>query len=243
MQILKVPFGEKDDAKAMGARWNQTLKTWFVPDGVPVEPFAKWIERAFEPTEQLFVDLVPTTAWFSNLRSELSADEWKAVQKKTFKSAGHRCQACGGKGDAHPVECHERWEFDMESQIQRLVKTVALCPACHQSTHYGLARVRGLESEAREQLKRVNRWTDSELDAHVREAMDTYADRSDVEWTLDARSLLSFVDLSDKTREKIQSHASGLSERTVTDSQSEMIEVNIPRKGFSSYISHLFSGR
>lgn len=40
---LKVPFNEKDQAKALGARWNAELKLWYVPQGVDAAPFAKWL--------------------------------------------------------------------------------------------------------------------------------------------------------------------------------------------------------
>ncbi len=39
---LKVPFNEKDQAKALGARWNAELKQWYVPQGVNSAPFEKW---------------------------------------------------------------------------------------------------------------------------------------------------------------------------------------------------------
>ena len=43
---LKVPFNEKDQAKALGARWNAELKQWYVPQGVDSTPFAKWLTDA-----------------------------------------------------------------------------------------------------------------------------------------------------------------------------------------------------
>lgn len=43
MILLKVPYAEKDEAKALGARWNPTRKCWYVPDGKDSEPFARWI--------------------------------------------------------------------------------------------------------------------------------------------------------------------------------------------------------
>lgn len=43
MKILKVPYAEKDQAKALGARWNQDRKSWYVPDGQPTAPFAQWL--------------------------------------------------------------------------------------------------------------------------------------------------------------------------------------------------------
>lgn len=46
MQFLKVPYAEKDEAKALGARWNQARKAWYVPDGQPTAPFARWLDGA-----------------------------------------------------------------------------------------------------------------------------------------------------------------------------------------------------
>lgn len=43
MIFLKVPYAEKDEAKALGARWNPTRKCWYVPDGKDAEPFARWV--------------------------------------------------------------------------------------------------------------------------------------------------------------------------------------------------------
>lgn len=40
--LLKVPFNEKDQAKALGARWNAEVKQWYVPQGVDSIPFEKW---------------------------------------------------------------------------------------------------------------------------------------------------------------------------------------------------------
>ena len=50
---LKVPFSEKDQAKALGARWNAELKQWYVPQGVNSAPFEKWFSNSDlpEPTK------------------------------------------------------------------------------------------------------------------------------------------------------------------------------------------------
>jgi hypothetical protein len=43
MTFLNVPYAEKDEARALGARWNPGRKKWYVPSGVPLEPFEKWL--------------------------------------------------------------------------------------------------------------------------------------------------------------------------------------------------------
>ncbi|SPL72104.1 DUF5710 domain-containing protein [Acinetobacter stercoris] len=42
---LKVPYQEKDHAKSLGAKWDSTNKVWYVPDGISVDPFSKWIPK------------------------------------------------------------------------------------------------------------------------------------------------------------------------------------------------------
>ena len=41
--ILKVPYGEKDEAKALGAKWNPQLKKWYVEKQKDYHKFIKWI--------------------------------------------------------------------------------------------------------------------------------------------------------------------------------------------------------
>ncbi len=40
---LNVPFMEKDEAKRLGARWNSASKRWYIPNGVELAPFARWL--------------------------------------------------------------------------------------------------------------------------------------------------------------------------------------------------------
>ncbi|MFR4986988.1 MAG: DUF5710 domain-containing protein [Lachnospirales bacterium] len=44
MLILNVPYTEKDDAKYLGARWNSTLKKWYVENEENYYKFIRWIE-------------------------------------------------------------------------------------------------------------------------------------------------------------------------------------------------------
>ena len=41
---LKVSYAAKDQAKALGARWDPAKKTWYVDAGVDLAPFREWIE-------------------------------------------------------------------------------------------------------------------------------------------------------------------------------------------------------
>jgi len=47
---LDVPFSDKDAVKALGARWDGTKTAWYVPNGVDIEPFKKWINGSGSKT-------------------------------------------------------------------------------------------------------------------------------------------------------------------------------------------------
>jgi hypothetical protein len=40
---LKVPYAEKDEVKALGARWEPARRCWYIPDGLDLRPFRRWI--------------------------------------------------------------------------------------------------------------------------------------------------------------------------------------------------------
>lgn len=40
---LACSFAEKDEVKALGAQWDPERKVWWVPPGVALDPFARWL--------------------------------------------------------------------------------------------------------------------------------------------------------------------------------------------------------
>jgi hypothetical protein len=58
---------------------------------------------------RLEIDLVPSTAWYSNLRNKIPLKEWDRIRKKSYLDADHKCAICGAEGR---LNCHEIWEYD-----------------------------------------------------------------------------------------------------------------------------------
>lgn len=50
MTPLKVPFKEKDEAKKLGARWNPQERYWYVPSGLNLTAFQRWLPEDSLPT-------------------------------------------------------------------------------------------------------------------------------------------------------------------------------------------------
>lgn len=74
------------------------------------------------PALKLTIELVPKTCWYSNLRTQIRTTDWDRISKET-RAAGV-CGICGAS-DVR-LSCHERWEYDDEHGVQRLLGFVAL---------------------------------------------------------------------------------------------------------------------
>jgi hypothetical protein len=132
---------------------------------------------------KLVPDLIPATSFFKNLRALLRGREWDRVRKAVYKKAGYKCEACGlSHGVLH---CHEVWEYEEETGVQKLVGLVALCVDCHEVKHIGLAQMRGRIMQAMEHMKKVNGVSDEVVGEVVQEAFGIWKRRSRRAWTLD----------------------------------------------------------
>jgi hypothetical protein len=140
----------------------------------------------------LTVELVPRTSWFRNVRSHVSADDWARLKRMVAGQAGHRCEICGGRGPRWPVECHEIFSYDDARRVQRLERLIALCPACHEVKHIGLAGVRGRRRAATEHLARVNNWSRSDAELYLEACFEQWYRRSLHEWKLDLSLLAQY---------------------------------------------------
>ncbi|WP_234363643.1 DUF5710 domain-containing protein [Streptomyces sp. TN58] len=98
---LDVPYAEKDQAKAAGARWDPAVKGWYAPcKGMTVlEPWAAAPDVSdLLPGEDrtlgggLFVDLVPSSCWFTSVRSCVTPWDWERLRRMIIAVPG-----CGAR--------------------------------------------------------------------------------------------------------------------------------------------------
>lgn len=200
---LDVPYSQKDQAKAAGARWDSNARRWYAPRAgvreleawAPLPPVPMLLpgeNRAFG--SGLFVDLVPSSCWFTNVRSCVDERDWDRLRAMVYGRAELRCEACGATKDAAQgqyLEAHERWEYDDARRVQTLRRLVCLCTACHAATHYGLATVKGTDGLARAHLQKVSGMSTRELRHHIDEAFAVWTRRSKTDWSLDLSILTS----------------------------------------------------
>ena len=138
---------------------------------------------------KLTIELVPKTAWYTNVRSNVSKDQWDRLRKKSYALANNVCEICGDSGKnqgyKHNVECHEIWHYDDTTKNQTLTGLISLCPYCHKCKHPGLAQINGELNIVINQLMKVNNITKNEAEKLLDDAFTIWKQRSKYEWNLD----------------------------------------------------------
>jgi hypothetical protein len=201
-EYISVLFEEKDDAKGLGAKWDGQKKQWYIPGNINEtnklllqrkyktnnEPILELIgeDRTFGGNE-LFVDLIPSTCWFTNVRYCIHPRDWDRVRNFVYERVNYTCECCGIHTKTHNIQldAHERWLYDNATHTQKLIRLVALCYDCHQTTHIGLAGIKGKRYEAMKHLQTIRKFTEEECSKHVEEAYEIWRDRCKFEWILD----------------------------------------------------------
>lgn len=194
---LDVPYPEKDEAKAAGARWDASAKRWYAPRP-GMAGLEKWAAAPAIPDllpgedrtlgQGLFVDLVPSSCWFTNVRSCVAPKDWERLRRMITRRAGQRCEICQASEDRDAkrwLEAHERWIYDDQARVQTLKRLICLCTDCHHVTHYGYAsQVLGIEAEVFAHLVKVTKTSAAAARRHVEEAFALWQQRSRATWSL-----------------------------------------------------------
>ncbi len=143
---------------------------------------------------RLTVELVPQTSWGHNVRTIVPGKTWDLIRRRCYQDAEYKCDICGGTGVRHPVECHEIWDYDDESCIQKLVGFLALCPLCHRVKHLGRTYSVGLGRSAVQQLCKVNFMTVEQVGEYIDSVFIQWHKRSEFDWTVDLEYIETYLE-------------------------------------------------
>jgi len=133
---------------------------------------------------KLEIELVPSTAWYSNLRTKISRQEWDRIRFKVYNDYNNCCAICGAKSQ---LNCHEIWKYNDDNHIQTLKGFIALCEDCHMIKHIGFAEIqesKGLLDMHKliDHFLKVNEVDINIFEKHKSEAFKVWAERSRYEW-------------------------------------------------------------
>ena len=189
---LNIPYSERKIAKEYGAIWDKKNKCWYCEEETnelcKLYEFNKEIEiigedRSFGGNE-LFIDMIPKTSYFKNVRSLFKESDWNLIRHHIYNRTNNRCECCGCKRSKF-LEAHERWIFDFENKTQKLIRIIALCKLCHQATHYGRSKVFKDITKINEHIKKVRGFSDEELQLHIKDAYANWKERNKINWIID----------------------------------------------------------
>jgi hypothetical protein len=238
-EYISVLFEEKDDAKSLGAKWDGEKKLWYIPENINEinklklqekyktnnKPILELIgeDRTFGGNE-LFVDLIPRSCWFSNVRTCIRASDWDKVRKYVFERVNYTCECCSINTKKNIIngnlEAHERWEYDNLTKAQKLKRIIALCHQCHQTTHIGLAEIKGKKEEAMKHLQTIRNFTEEECKEHIDNAFKIWNDRCKFEWSLD-------ISLIEKNNIKLSNKVDKMERLNICKEQLKVKELTI----------------
>lgn len=144
--------------------------------------------------KELHTEMVPRTAWGSNVRDHVKPSDWDKIKEWCYKRSGYHCEICGSNGKLqgrkHRVEAHEIWHYDDTNLVQTLIGLIALCPSCHKSKHYGRAISVGDDKFVRKHIKAINEhWTWKQVFDHCAKAITKWQERSMHNYTLNMNYL------------------------------------------------------
>ena len=216
MIYLSISYDQKDDAKAMGAKWDPEKKLWYAPDS----SFTKLIEmyqplvgkekkvysvrklEANEPVrnvflvgedrtyggDQLFVDLLPKDSSIT-LKRTLEDSEYSKLRNIVVKRVAYKCEICNTEclsKDNKYLQLCERYSYSMEKHVQKLERIVAMCKECFQT-------VRLLDKGiALSRLIEINQTDKEDAKQHIFDAYEIWKVRSNIKWTVDLSVVSNF---------------------------------------------------
>ena len=144
---------------------------------------------------KLEIDLVPSTAWYSNLRNKIPKKEWNKIRKQSYAKSNNGCAICGDDGR---LNCHEIWEYDDKKHIQILKGFIALCNDCHMIKHIGFAGIQASKGffdmdKLIKHFMKVNNVDKKTFDKHHEETFKVWREKSQHEWITDLAQWSSLV--------------------------------------------------
>jgi len=118
---------------------------------------------------KLTLELMPSTAWLHSLHTYLTTKAWSTLRKKVLEEYNFSCGICGVT--TGQLNCNEQWEYDDETNTQRLVRLVMLCQMCHLTAHM-MERGSITHDVLAEHFVRVNGYSRQEFEAYYQQCCE-----------------------------------------------------------------------
>lgn len=138
----------------------------------------------------LTIEMIPSSTSFTNVRSLLSIEKWNKIRRFIYKRAKYKCEICRGKGEKHPIECHEVWQYKEDTHVQRLIGLIGLCPDCHTVKHIGRSIMIRKKTRCIKHLAHINQWSIRKATQYVEDCFCLMEKKNKHKWTVDITLVL-----------------------------------------------------
>lgn len=226
---LDVPYDEKNEAKALGARWDKDTKKWFSMEAgnTLVE---RWGIEARVMThinhedreyggDVLRVDFLPKSCWCKKIQYAIQHCDRTRLVDHIIGRVNRTCETCQVQDTLCTYHIHGRWSYDPSTRTQKLVRLMALCEKCYETTHFGTAHYNDRKQEAVAHLKHTNQYTDTQTQEHINDAYESLSRLNQHEWNVDL-SLLTENGIKCETQKQARSFLSSFQTSKPTTSKS-----------------------
>lgn len=203
---------------------------------IDFSPYAKALpgeDRAFGGNA-FYVDTVPESSWFQNVRSQTTPQEWRQISTYVRQRAGGACEICGSD---LLLEAHERWSLDRATKTQKLARLVCVCKLCHLGTHWGLTGNLGLNETVEKHVLSITGWTKQEFRAHLTSRKPVATDAS---WKLDISMIEAVVkQLQDPAPTVARRQKLMVEERTRTTLSAPNLNLDLAKETRAGYVAYV----
>lgn len=222
MIYLSISYDQKDDAKAMGAKWDPEKKLWYAPDS----SFTKLIETypALVPKEkktairklsvaetnepshscilvgenrnyggnELFVDLLPKDSSIT-LKRSLCDSEYSKLRNIVVKRVAYKCEICDIECLSKDNKYLQLCERFSYSMETKIQKLERIVAMCKECFITTRLLDKGI---ALGRLINVNQLDKEDAKQHIFDAYEIWKVRSNIKWTVNLSIVSNFSNSS-----------------------------------------------
>lgn len=146
----------------------------------------------------IYINLIPRSLWYLNLRKLLTDNQWKKLSQQIKEEQSYVCQACSISikqlKNKKYFHCHEMWEFCDNDLTVNLLCLITLCSYCHLATHIGFASINNKYDFAFNHLCKVNKWDQEIAKLYIEANFEQWSQRSNKKWKINIDSFNDWLD-------------------------------------------------
>lgn len=134
--------------------------------------------------------------WFTSTSEHCSKRYWNQVGMLIKGVHQCQCAVCFGTKTEDEIDIQELWSFDDKRKIQKLVVYYPVCIDCLDKTTLSDDLDNEERQEIAQYLAKINKWSLSQADEHIDNAIALKKQRNQSEWLVDVEHLVTELNIT-----------------------------------------------